>query len=323
MWEVYKITNSVNGKIYIGVTGLGYMKRFRGHQRAAVLGNEKVLYSAMRKYGLENFSIEKIGEADSKRAGHDLEIRLIAENKSWPPNGYNVSVGGDGLGTENITYLEQKRVEVLARYENAEYYQKITAKMNDGRRTEEHYLLRCELQKLNQKDPEIRAKWVETNRQFDAIVFTNPILTSTEKRTSANSIPGRIRGRLSSGMSYEEAVEELLRYDWPISDKYRASKRAWLSGYLRGMIRQGFLDYTVREVLITVGSNQLPETKSLGKIQKLLTEDPWPFEGLLAFMAENVSELSREKSRQASNEAWAWRTLMHGIARGHLEKLYV
>lgn len=61
---IYKITNLINGKSYIGKTSFSIKKRFKEHQRDAFRDrNEKrPLYSAMRKYGIENFTVEQVEE---------------------------------------------------------------------------------------------------------------------------------------------------------------------------------------------------------------------------------------------------------------------
>ena len=62
---IYKITNDINGKIYIGKTLNSLEHRFNEHKRASrkKCCENRPLYSAMRKYGVENFSITLIEKA--------------------------------------------------------------------------------------------------------------------------------------------------------------------------------------------------------------------------------------------------------------------
>lgn len=60
---IYKITNIVNNKIYIGQTR-NVDDRWYKHNYNALSGRKGHLYDAMRKYGLENFTIEVIEECD-------------------------------------------------------------------------------------------------------------------------------------------------------------------------------------------------------------------------------------------------------------------
>ena len=66
MAYIYKITNTINGKMYIGKTEQTIEKRFQQHcsdsQRDGI--NNRPLYKAMRKYGVEFFSIEEIEQTD-------------------------------------------------------------------------------------------------------------------------------------------------------------------------------------------------------------------------------------------------------------------
>ena len=61
---VYKITNLINGKVYIGQTVRSLEERYRGHIQRANKGYMGKLYPAMRKYGIDNFKPEVIEEID-------------------------------------------------------------------------------------------------------------------------------------------------------------------------------------------------------------------------------------------------------------------
>lgn len=100
MGIIYKITNNINGKVYIGQTVTTLNKRWREHCCQARQGDKSYyLYNAMRKYGIENFSIEKIEDC----ANSDLNIRekyWIKYYDSFGSNGYNLTIGGDGVYIE-------------------------------------------------------------------------------------------------------------------------------------------------------------------------------------------------------------------------------
>jgi group I intron endonuclease len=65
---IYKITNNINKKVYIGQTN-NLKKRWNEHKRLGNSNNSSKksinskLYSAMKKYGVENFTIEVIEES--------------------------------------------------------------------------------------------------------------------------------------------------------------------------------------------------------------------------------------------------------------------
>lgn len=57
---IYRITNSISNKFYIGKTKHSISQRFQEHINATRRGSLSHLHSAMRKYGEENFIIETI-----------------------------------------------------------------------------------------------------------------------------------------------------------------------------------------------------------------------------------------------------------------------
>ena len=60
---IYKITNNINDKVYIGETAIGIEHRWAKHLQDLYKRNFK-LQLAMRKYGIEHFQIEQIEECE-------------------------------------------------------------------------------------------------------------------------------------------------------------------------------------------------------------------------------------------------------------------
>lgn len=92
---IYKITNLKNNKLYIGLTTVSIEQRWKGHVTQANIGNQKPLYRAIRKYGVENFTIESIYDAESFEELGDAERWYIQQYNTRVPNGYNLSAGGE------------------------------------------------------------------------------------------------------------------------------------------------------------------------------------------------------------------------------------
>ena len=66
MGYIYKITNDINDKIYIGKTEFNIEKRFQEHIKdSEKLYKNRPLYNAMNKYGIEHFKIELIEETNN------------------------------------------------------------------------------------------------------------------------------------------------------------------------------------------------------------------------------------------------------------------
>lgn len=91
MITVYKITNRLNRKPYVGQTKQPIERRFMQHAKAdSPLGN------AMRNCGLDNFTIEIIEECETQEQVNERERFWIKVLNCKIPNGYNRSSGGEG-----------------------------------------------------------------------------------------------------------------------------------------------------------------------------------------------------------------------------------
>lgn len=87
---VYKTTNVINGKIYIGqhksdIFDISYY------------GSGRLLIKAIEKYGKNNFSIELLEKCSSKQELNQQEKYWISKfNSTETKVGYNIALGGDG-----------------------------------------------------------------------------------------------------------------------------------------------------------------------------------------------------------------------------------
>lgn len=99
---VYKITNLVNGKAYVGQTTQKLKNRWSYHKgpRSRCMA----MKAAIDKYGVENFKIEELFVASSKEELNVKEIEFIEIHNTLAPNGYNLKTGG-----ANAVYSEESR----------------------------------------------------------------------------------------------------------------------------------------------------------------------------------------------------------------------
>lgn len=97
---VYKATNKINGKVYIGYTSKLLLERINGHIKKSLNAKEKAFTQAfklaLRKYGSENFEWEELFKCETKKEACQLEIDMIKKFNSLTPNGYNMTFGGEG-----------------------------------------------------------------------------------------------------------------------------------------------------------------------------------------------------------------------------------
>lgn len=96
MAYIYKITNQLNGKSYIGKTLKTVEQRWREHLKDSQKPSEekRPLYSAIKKYGKINFTIEEI-ECCKDDEANEREIYWIQYFDTYS-NGYNATKGGEG-----------------------------------------------------------------------------------------------------------------------------------------------------------------------------------------------------------------------------------
>lgn len=129
MFNVYKISNNINDKVYIGVTTRTIEERFAEHKYRIEERNSIHLYQAMKKYGKENFKIELIDTANSKEEMFEKEKYYIKYYDSYN-NGYNLTYGGEG-GKR----LELDEAYILEQYLNGKSTSEIAAELKVGENT--------------------------------------------------------------------------------------------------------------------------------------------------------------------------------------------
>ena len=95
MVGIYKITNNINNKIYIGQS-IDIYRRFKEHIREARLNKSNMpIHKAFIKYGIKNFSLVVLEKCEENMLD-ELEIYYISKLDSTNKNiGYNICKGGN------------------------------------------------------------------------------------------------------------------------------------------------------------------------------------------------------------------------------------
>ncbi len=99
---IYRITNPTNGKTYIGKTASSAEYRWKIHVRTARSNGSRVsqqaIHRAIRKYGAESFVVETLYHAKTEEELSKMETFFIILHQSHrSENGYNLTLGGDGV----------------------------------------------------------------------------------------------------------------------------------------------------------------------------------------------------------------------------------
>ena len=114
MIGIYKITNQINGKIYIGQS-IDIELRWKAHQTRFNNPNSHEydyhLYRSMRKYGLDNFSFELV-ELCEKDELNDRERYWIKYYDSYN-NGYNETEGGNSVHPLKISTEQLYEIDIM------------------------------------------------------------------------------------------------------------------------------------------------------------------------------------------------------------------
>jgi hypothetical protein len=111
IFEVYKVTNKLNSKVYVGITNQGFKQRWYKHCSDSIRGSEFPLHNAIRKYGVDNFSIEvlEICNTSEELKSREQYWISILNSKVISNLGYNVTDGGDGtFGVKHSDETKEK-----------------------------------------------------------------------------------------------------------------------------------------------------------------------------------------------------------------------
>lgn len=117
---VYRLTNTVTGKQYIGICASKVQRRWRRHCNSAWANKARnrncpALHAAIRKYGESVFEIETLYRAVNWLEACRVERGLIAQYGTMAPNGYNLTSGGEGTLGHKMSVAECERRSAAAK----------------------------------------------------------------------------------------------------------------------------------------------------------------------------------------------------------------
>lgn len=170
---IYKMTNKVNGKVYIGQTTRELDERTKEHIRH----NEIIVDKAIQKYGIENFTVEQIDLAENIDELNQKEMHWIEHYDCITPKGYNQCYGGNNTcGYHHKEESKQKMsIKKSQNYigEGNPFYNKTHSeesrkKMSEARKGLKH-LTEEQIKRLRESHHTVKVINVDTGEVFDSI----------------------------------------------------------------------------------------------------------------------------------------------------------
>lgn len=107
---IYKITNNINGKVYIGQSVHPDRRWIEHKSKSKNKADNYPIHLAINKYGSENFTFEILEWTENY---NQREKELIESYDSIAPKGYNVASGGQN----NIMYGEDHPRNTISNYQ--------------------------------------------------------------------------------------------------------------------------------------------------------------------------------------------------------------
>lgn len=140
---VYKATNRINNKVYIGQTTKSLKERIRSHLKSSKrMSSKSIFHKAIRKYGIESFDWEILIECDNYIDLDLYELEAIVAYDAIE-NGYNLTLGGSGM--HGYKHSNKTKIKI--------------SRSGKGRRLSAEARLNIKKGKINSyKDPEYREK---------------------------------------------------------------------------------------------------------------------------------------------------------------------
>ncbi len=177
---IYKATNTVNGKYYIGKTKNSLDSRIKSHKVASTK-KEWLFYRAINKHGFDKFKWEIIIECDDANKLNELEKKYIGENN----NGYNVAKGGDGGDT-------------ISNHPNREILRENVSKFHKGKILSEEHIKRFHYL-LKQNTSDAKKSWFKVG---DYKLKAN--MVGGVETTLPNQVPSEMKNLIASYQSKSE-----------------------------------------------------------------------------------------------------------------------
>lgn len=188
--KIYKIQNKINGLVYIGCTISSLKRRFQEHlYRCFKTDYNSKFYNSIKKYGVENFTIDLVDECDLSVI-YETEKKYIQEFDSYN-NGLNSTYGGEGcLGYTHSPEIRKKISEATK-----------NGNSHKGKTYEELYGDRAEEEKMKRKNSSV---WDKISNEQKTIRVNNLKTAIRKKSKYGVELIKEIKEKIQTGVSVKE-----------------------------------------------------------------------------------------------------------------------
>jgi len=155
---IYKATNKINDKVYVGQTISKLNIRINRHRNTAKK-SDSLFSRAIRKYELKNFIWEVLCECQTIEELNEKEIYYIELYKSFGENGYNMNSGGDNYIRKPFTEEHKAKIGASKIGKKREYFKRDMdisgeknpnyGKKHPGRTLTEEQINKIKISKIN------------------------------------------------------------------------------------------------------------------------------------------------------------------------------
>ena len=220
MYYIYRITNKINGKTYIGQHK--YKKL-----NDSYMGSGKLIRRAQKKYGMENFEKEILYSCiQYKETADDMERFAIAKERALGKAEYNIAGGGEGfLGVHHSEGTKRKLSKANKGKHLSEETRKKISKALKGKKT---YEMTEETRKRISEALKGREgnHFSEESKKKISEALKGRHLTEETRRKISEALKGRVSNRKGCKLSEEtkrKKSEVMKGKHWKLVD----GKRVW------------------------------------------------------------------------------------------------
>lgn len=201
---IYKITNLVNGKVYIGQTTKSIPKyRFSAHiSESKRKGHHTPLHASMKHHGCDNFFFKTIIRCNNQKqldAAEQMCIRLFRSHISQ--GGYNLEWGGYGRGktSEEIKKkISENRKGKFTGFHNPNFGNKLSeearkriSNVNKNKKHTKETRFKMSESKKGVKNPQFGKRISEEHKKRLRLLNTGKKLTDDHKQRISKTLKGR------------------------------------------------------------------------------------------------------------------------------------